>query len=111
MESSAFLVASDNERVVGAVEVRVKGPVGCFGMLAVDPSLQRSGIGRKLLEAAENYCRDHGCTTMTLSTGSPRQELLSYYRKLGYQISGTEPAPESAPFTKPISIVKMTKPL
>ncbi|HVH87335.1 MAG TPA: GNAT family N-acetyltransferase, partial [Terriglobales bacterium] len=102
MESSTFLVAREGETVFGAVQVRIKGTSGYFGMLAVDPALQRSGIGRRLLEAAENYCRERECTTMTLSTGSLRQKLLYYYRKFGYQITRVEPAPDDAPFTKPI---------
>jgi hypothetical protein len=48
---------------------------------------------------------------MTLSTGSLRHELLSYYRKSGYQIRSIEPAPEAGPFSKTIEIVRMAKPL
>lgn len=80
-------------------------------MLAVWPELQRLGIGRALLEAAETYCRANGCTEMTLSTGSMRQELIVRYRKLGYTVSSIEPASPDGPFVKPIEIVRMTKPL
>ena len=111
MQTDTFLVAIEHERVVGAVQVRVTGITGYFGMLAVDPRQQRSGVGRALLEAAENHCRERGCTEMTLSTGSVRRELFPYYQKFGYRIAGVKPAPESAPFTKPIDIVKMVKPL
>ena len=61
MQSSTFLVATQDENVVGAVLVRITGATGYFGMLSVLPGLQRSGIGRALLEAAEDYCRRHGC--------------------------------------------------
>jgi GNAT superfamily N-acetyltransferase len=111
MQSSTFLVATQDENVVGAVLVRITGATGYFGMLSVLPGLQRSGIGRALLEAAEDYCRRHGCVAMTLSTGSVRQELLAYYGKKGYVVTSIEPAPEGAPFTKPIEIVKMAKKL
>jgi ribosomal protein S18 acetylase RimI-like enzyme len=111
MQSGTFLVAMEQERVVVAVQVRTTGTIGYFGMLAVDPRQQRSGVGRALLEAAENHCRKRGCTEMTLSTGSVRRELFPYYEKFGYTITAVEPAPEGAPFTKPIEIVKMVKPL
>ena len=111
MQNSTFFVAVKDERIAGAVLVRVNGTTGYFGMLAVDPTLQRAGIGRMLREAAENYCRERGCTEMTLSTGSVRHELLSYYRKSGYQIRSIEPAPEAGPFSKTIEIVRMAKPL
>jgi ribosomal protein S18 acetylase RimI-like enzyme len=111
MQSDTFFVAIEQGRIVGAVQVRINGTSGYFGMLAVDPSQQRFGVGRALLEAAENHCRERGCTEMTLSTGSVRHELLPYYEKFGYRITGVEPAPDGAPFTKPIKIVKMAKPL
>jgi GNAT superfamily N-acetyltransferase len=111
MQSSMFLVAAEDESVVGAVLVRITGATGYFGMLAVRPGLQRSGIGRALLEAAEDYCRAHGCVEMTLSTGRVRQELLRYYGKMGYAVTSIETAPEGAPFTRPIEIVRMAKAL
>lgn len=111
MQSSTFLIAMRDNQVAGAVLVRVNGSTGYFGMLAVRPGLQRLGIGRALIEAAENHCREHGCTTMTLSTGSTRRELVERYQKLGYAIASVEPSPPGGPFSKPIEIVKMAKPL
>lgn len=111
MQTDIFLLAIAQERIAGAVQVRVNGTTGYFGMLAVDPTLQRLGIGRALCEAAEDHCRNHGCTEMTLSTGSVRRDLLPYYAKLGYKITSVKPAPEGTPFTKAIEIVRMVKPL
>lgn len=111
LQSDIFLLAVHEERVAGAVLVRIDGTTGYFGMLAVWPELQRLGIGRALLEAAETYCRSNGCTEMTLSTGSVRRELIVRYRKLGYTVSSIEPASPDGPFVKPIEIVRMTKPL
>src|SRR5215470_2687765 len=111
IQMSRFLVAIDNNQVVGAVLVRVNGTTGYFGMLAVRTGLQRLGIGRTLLEAAEDYCRAHGCTTMTLSTGSVRHELVTRYQKLGYSITSIEPAPADGPLSQAIEIVKMAKEL
>jgi len=109
MRSSTFLIATHNERAAGAILVRITGATGYFGMLAVHPQLQRLGIGRALLEASEDYCREHGCTEMTLSTGSVRRELLDRYARLGYSVTSIEPAPPDGPFTKQIEIVKMAK--
>jgi GNAT superfamily N-acetyltransferase len=109
IESSHWLVAIHDEQLAGAVLVRVEGTTGYFGMLAVRPSLQGLGIGRALVEAAEEYCRARGCTTMTLSTGSVRHELLRHYDKLGYKVASVDPAPRDGPFTKQIDIVHMLK--
>jgi predicted N-acetyltransferase YhbS len=111
MQRGTFLVAADAGRLLGAVFVKVSGTLGYFGMLSVDPALQRGGIGRTLLTAAEQLCRARGCEVMTLSTGSVRQELLPYYAKFGYRVTRVEPAPANAPFTKKIDIVHMEKAL
>jgi len=111
MQTNIFLVALVDNEINGTVEVRVNGTTGYFGMLAVDPTLQRAGIGRSLCDAAEQYCRGRGCTEMTLSTGKVRSDLIPYYRKLGYDITSIDPAPENGPFSKPIEIVRMAKPL
>jgi ribosomal protein S18 acetylase RimI-like enzyme len=110
MNRDAFLVAEHGGRLIGAVEVRVRGETGYFGMLAVDASARRAGIGRALVEAAEDHCRRAGCTVMTMSTGEDRTELIPYYAKMGYTVTSIEPS-TSAAFKRPIRIVKMEKPL
>ncbi len=90
---NTFFVAEQDGRIVGSVYVRITGQTGYFGMLAVDPALQRSGIGRALREHAEDFCKQHGCLQMTLSTGSFRTELVPYYTRAGYRVVSTEPRP------------------
>ena len=111
IESDTFLVAVEEERIVGAVLVKIHDDVGYFGMLSVTPGLQRSGIGRAVVDAAEEYCRARGCTRMTLKTGSIRPELLAYYGKKGYRVERVEPAPDGPPFLKPFDIMWMSKDL
>jgi ribosomal protein S18 acetylase RimI-like enzyme len=103
--------SASSSEIVGAVFARITGSTGYFGMLAVDPSLQRSGLGRRLREHAERYCREHGCTEMTLSTGDFRTELLPYYERAGYRITSIEPGPAAWRLAKPFRIVHMAKPL
>src|SRR2546422_8133606 len=110
LRNERFLVAEDGGRLVGAVEVRVDGDSGYFGMLAVDASVRRGGIGRALVEAAEAHCRGAGCSVMTMSTGENRTELIPYYEKMGYRVAAVEPSTNPA-FKYPIRVVKMEKPL
>ncbi len=110
MNRETFLVVEEMGRLIGVVEVRIEGTIGYFGMLAVDPSARRAGVGRALVEAAENHCRGAGCTIMTLSTGEDRTELIPYYEKMGYRVTAIEPS-TSAAFKRVIRIVKMKKPL
>jgi ribosomal protein S18 acetylase RimI-like enzyme len=110
LEHDTFLVAELEGRIAGAVDVRTAGPVGYFGMLAVDEEARGAGLGRALLEAAEEHCRKAGCSTMTLSTGEDRKELIPWYERLGYRVTSAEPSTSSA-FSRPIRVVHMAKPL
>jgi ribosomal protein S18 acetylase RimI-like enzyme len=110
LERDVLLVAEEAGRVLGAVHTSVDGTTGYFGMLAVDPALQRGGVGRALLSAAEEHCRKAGCTRMTMSTGEDRTELIPYYERVGYRVTSVEPS-TSAAFKRPIRIVKMAKDL
>jgi ribosomal protein S18 acetylase RimI-like enzyme len=110
MERDGFLVAEEGGRPIGAVHVRTRGETGYFGMLAVDESARRGGVGRALVEAAETLCREAGCTIMTLSTGEDRVELIPYYERQGYRVVSIEPSTSPA-FKRQIRVVTMAKPL
>jgi GNAT superfamily N-acetyltransferase len=91
MNKGEFLLGCDDSgSLVASVYVEVRGRRGYFGMLAVDPERQGSGLGRKMVEAAEEFCRAKGCTAMDLTVLSLRPELPPIYRKLGYVESGVE---------------------
>jgi ribosomal protein S18 acetylase RimI-like enzyme len=110
MERDLVLVAEDGGRLVGAVHTVVDGKTGYFGMLSVDPQVQRKGVGRALLAAAEDHCRNAGCTRMTMSTGEDRTELIPYYERVGYHVTAIEPSTSPA-FKRPIRVVHMAKDL
>jgi len=98
MEKGSFLLGYDeSDQLVAAVYVEIRRPRGYFGMLAVDPAHQHKGLGRAMVEAAEDYCRKQGCTVMDLSVLSLRPELPPLYRKLGYAETGTEEFHPSRP--------------
>jgi ribosomal protein S18 acetylase RimI-like enzyme len=107
LQRDPFLVIDATPgHVAAAVHVRITGPVGYFGMLAVDPQIQGGGLGRTLLRAAEQFCRESGCTTMTLSTGEDRRDVIAWYERLGYRITRVEESSNPA-FSRPIRVVHM----
>ncbi len=111
MAQDRFFVAEQGGQIIGSVFVRVTGETGYFGMLAVDPSLQKSGVGRALREYAEAFCKDRGCTRMTLSTGDFRTELLPYYSRAGYSVTAIEPGPSEWGLARQFKVVHMEKAL
>ncbi len=66
--TGAFLVAEDGGEMAACVYVELRGERGYFGLLSVEPTRQRSGFGRRLIAAAEEFCRDAGCRFMDLAS-------------------------------------------
>ena len=109
LQRGRFLVLADDGALRGCVYVEISGDRGYFGMLSVDPSRQRLGLGRRLVEASEQFCRDAGCTSMELHVVSLRAELPPFYRKLGYEETGTQEFSPTEEWTQPCHFIVMMK--
>ena len=109
LEKGAFLIAEDDSGVAGCVYIEVRGSRGYLGLLSVDPARQKNGLGRLLVEAAEEHCRARGCLAMDLRVVNLRDELPPFYRKLGYAENGTEPFPPGEVTKVPCHFIRMTK--
>jgi len=92
MAQGTILVAEDGEgRLVASVYTELRGKHGYVGMLAVDPEHQGGGMGRRLMQAAEELFRAYGCEAVEITVLSLRPELLPIYRRFGFVETGTEP--------------------
>jgi predicted N-acetyltransferase YhbS len=111
LEEGEFVLAQVGDLLAGCVYVRARGGRGYLGLLSVDPARRRSGIGSRLVAAAEDRCRAHGCTFIDLQIVNLRLELPAFYRRLGYVENGTAPFPADANPKIPCHFVKMSKPL
>ncbi len=112
--TETFLAARDaDEEIVGVVRVAIDGERGHFGMLSVSPEAQGTGLGRRLVDAAEEFARAAGCTWMDLEVASPRTELPPFYRKFGYEVTGTAdwPADALAELKSPAHFIVMSRTL
>ena len=63
--------------------------VACVHQFAVDPSLQGGGVGRRLLQRAEDWAREHGFTEVAMDTAEPATHLVAFYGRLGYEVVDT----------------------
>ncbi|MGI5180615.1 GNAT family N-acetyltransferase [Dactylosporangium sp. CA-152071] len=52
--------------------------------LLVVEHLRRQGIGRRLMQTAENVARDRGCARMALGLDLDNIDAERFYRRLGY---------------------------
>jgi GNAT superfamily N-acetyltransferase len=85
------LVAALDKQVVGLcgvhamVTVHRPAPVGRVTVLVVDNKAQRHGIGRMLVEAAEQWCREQGCQIIEVTSNDRRAAAHAFYRHMGYE--------------------------
>ncbi|MBL7776613.1 MAG: GNAT family N-acetyltransferase [Saprospiraceae bacterium] len=105
----------------GALILKICGsdarPAGCvflenrngrlyLGMLSVWPEQQNAGIGKRLLEAAEKQAAEAGCSSVFMQVISLRTELIAWYERHGYRVTGIR-----KPFDGPPEFGKPTQPL
>jgi GNAT superfamily N-acetyltransferase len=111
LHKGIFLTLFEKDVLAGCVYAEIRGDRGYFGLLAVDPQRQRSGIGSRLIAAAEEQCRAAGCRFMDLTFVNVRKELPGYYQRFGYAENGTLPFPADQEAKIPVHLVQMSKPL
>ena len=112
-----ILITRDGETLIGCVAVtRKDSAMGYLGMLCVLPTLQSGGLGRRLLDAAEDHGRAIGIARMEMTVIDSRESLIAWYVRRGYAFTGeTRPFHELRPAdaeTGPqITFVVLEKPL
>jgi ribosomal protein S18 acetylase RimI-like enzyme len=111
MAKGRFLVAGNSTALAACVYVELRGDRGYLGMLGVDPLSQGTGLGRKMMDAAENYFREAGCQAVDLRVISARTPLPAFYRHLGYLEIGTAPFAPDVPVKVPCHYILMSKTL
>jgi ribosomal protein S18 acetylase RimI-like enzyme len=93
---TTVLMYEEDGELLGCVELRKEGNKLYLGMLSVKPNTQGKGIGKKLLQAAEEFAKQVLCTAITMNVIDGRQELIDWYIRHGYHLTG-----ERKPFIVP----------
>jgi len=117
-----FLLAESEHTVLGCVYVEPRhldsggSPTrsqdrAYLGLLAVGPAHQQTGLGSRLMDAAEDYCRAVGLRFMEIKVVNLRKELVGFYRKRGYVETGTSAFPAEVVTKLPCHFIDMLKPL
>jgi N-acetylglutamate synthase-like GNAT family acetyltransferase len=106
-----FLISDADGEITGCVYVEMQDNRSYLGLLAVDPKEQKSGLGSKLMSAAEEHCRKAGSRFMDIQIVNLRKELPGFYHRRGYVETGTAPFIAGVSTKLPCHFVKMSKPL
>jgi len=77
-----------NQLLIGCCLLRsISTDVIQLQQMAVDPDLQKHGIGTKLIEFAENEARKAGFSRVFLHA---RKTAIGFYERLGFSVMGEE---------------------
>lgn len=99
VHSGSCFVATRDGALVGTItvyppdrtescELYARDGVWHFGQYGVEPTLQGCGIGRLLLDAAEQLARSKGALEMALDTAEPATDLIALYSRWGFETVG-----------------------
>lgn len=83
-----FLVAERAGEIVGTVMAGYEGHRGWINYLGVAPALQRSGLGRQLMVAAEERLRAAGCPKINLQVRPDNRAAIAFYERIGFAVEG-----------------------
>ena len=111
MATGKFLIVEDAAGIAGCVFCELREKRGYLGLLAVYPERQRTGLGRRLMDAAEDYFRSASCEAIDLRVVSAREELPAFYRRFGYEVKGLEPVLPQVPARVPLHFIHLSKSL
>jgi len=85
------LVATLDKQIVGLVgrhvmyTVHRPKPVGRIPILIVTEGARGHDLGRMLVEAVEQWCRDRGCGLVEVTSNDRRASAHAFYRHMGYE--------------------------
>lgn len=84
-----MLARADDGALLACCHLHRDGDWAQFGLFAVSPAAQGSGIGSQLLAHAEQWTAGQWrCQGMQMQVISVRSELIAWYQRRGYRRSG-----------------------
>jgi ribosomal protein S18 acetylase RimI-like enzyme len=83
-DSMILKYTDEQSNITGCVHLEKHGDKLYLGLLATSPELQRKGIGKELLKAAEKEAEKLNCHSIYMTVITERTELIAWYVKHGY---------------------------
>ena len=93
--ASRFVTAFSDSGLVGSALIQKHGEGAYFGMFAIEPAAQGSGLGKAVMARCEAVARElWGAKFMELTVISLREQLIGWYERRGFLRTGErEPFP------------------
>lgn len=91
LRADHVLVAEHRGRLIGTVRlIHGEDDSAYFSRFAVLPTLQMSGVGKLIYQAAEEWLRAQGVRTIRLHTALTNLPLVDFYEARGFQLLETK---------------------
>ena len=85
--SDVLVGVDETGRILGSVMVGHDGHRGWLYYVASAPDARGSGIGRQLMQAAEDWLRQQGVVKVQLLVRETNTKVVSFYERLGYEVA------------------------
>ncbi|MCP5381737.1 MAG: GNAT family acetyltransferase [Kordiimonadaceae bacterium] len=79
-----FYVGRKNGKIIATVMAGYEGRRGWINLLAVEPSEQKSGYVREIMNHAEQKLGERGCIKVNLQIRQTNKQAICFYQSLGY---------------------------
>lgn len=86
-----FIVAKDNDKVIGCIGVETYGAVGLLRSFAVENSCRSKGIGKALYNKLLIHAAENNISTLHLLTNTAKE----YFSKVGFMVANRGKAPDA----------------
>ncbi len=84
-----IIIANKLGHLLGCVHLEKKESLCYLGMLSVDSQQQGAGTGKRLMVYSEDFAKNKlYCTKMEMTVIGQRKELIEFYKRRGYEVSG-----------------------
>lgn len=86
LDDGGFLVAARDGQLVASVMAGYDGHRGWINYLAVDPACRGDGVGRLIMDRAEQHLTRSGCAKINLQIRAENTGAIQFYERLGFSI-------------------------
>lgn len=87
---AVFVIRESDDQIVGIITCSCNNNKVKIGILAVDHRYRRKGYGQLLINAADRYARDKGCSFSEVATQKENFAAAHLYEKCGYSVVSQE---------------------
>lgn len=85
IENAHLVVAEENRMIVGTLLLKPQSDYMLLDVIAVDPNCQSQGVGSRLLQYTEEYCRRQQISEIRLYTNIYFEKAQAVYAHKGYK--------------------------